>query len=96
MGLSAIYYCSSFLYSGIYKLRTRQLKLRNLALEKTVAERTQEVIEKQKHIQESINYAFFIQKSTLPQDSDMANAFASHLLSGNPKQLWEVIFLLAA
>jgi serine phosphatase RsbU (regulator of sigma subunit) len=80
-------YIIALLFSirGIYKLRTRQLKLRNLALEKTVAERTQEVIEKQKHIQESINYAFFIQKSTLPQDSDMADAFASHFVLWQPK-----------
>ena len=80
-------YIIAILFSirGIYKLRTRQLKLRNLALEKTVAERTQEVIEKQKHIQESINYAYFIQKSTLPQDSDMADAFASHFVLWQPK-----------
>jgi len=74
-----------FAIRGIYKLRTRQLNLRNLALEKTVVERTQELMEKQKHIQESINYAYLIQKSTLPQDADMAEAFASHFVIWKPK-----------
>jgi len=72
---------------GIYKLRTRQLKLRNLDLEKTVAERTQELKERQQRLQESIEYASLIQKSILPQKTDLQQHFPNQFVLWRPRDI---------
>lgn len=79
MGSAAIY--------GIFKLRTRQLQRRNLALEKTVELRTSELKERQQRIQESIEYASLIQKSILPQREELIQRFRQHFVIWKPRDI---------
>jgi len=73
-----------FLGRYLYRLRIRQLETRNQALENTIAERTQELRDRQQHIQESIDYASLIQKSILPQEAELAEAFKGHFVIWKP------------
>lgn len=72
---------------GIFKLRTRQLKRQNLALEKTVEQRTAELKERQQRIQESIEYASLIQKSILPQREELIQRFRQHFVIWKPRDI---------
>lgn len=69
----------------LYRLRIKQLQRRNEALEQTVMLRTHELQKRQRHIQESIEYASLIQKSILPQDADLADAFREHFVLWKPR-----------
>lgn len=69
----------------LYRLRIKQLQRRNEALEQTVMLRTHELQERQRHIQESIEYALLIQKSILPQEADLAGAFKEHFVLWKPR-----------
>lgn len=74
-----------FLGRYLYRLRIKQLQKRNASLEQTVALRTHELQERQRHIQESIDYASLIQKSILPQEADLAEAFKEHFVLWKPR-----------
>jgi serine phosphatase RsbU (regulator of sigma subunit) len=68
-----------------YRVRTKQLKQRNLQLEETVEERTAEIHKRQQRLQESIDYASLIQRSILPQSNDMTQAFGEHFVLWKPR-----------
>ncbi|MDD2229585.1 MAG: SpoIIE family protein phosphatase [Candidatus Cloacimonetes bacterium] len=77
----------AYLVRYLYRLRIRQLNRRTEVLEQTAALRTSELQEKQRHIQESIEYASLIQKSILPQVSDLALAFKEHFIIWKPRDI---------
>lgn len=81
-----------FLLRAFFVYRTRRLKRENLFLEKQVAQRTKELEdstlelkERQQKIQEAIEYASLIQRSILPQESDLKAAFADYFILWKPK-----------
>ena len=71
----------------LYRLRIKQLQQRNLAMEKVVSDRTQELRDRQQRLDESIDYASLIQKSILPQPADMAAAFKEHFVIWKPRDV---------
>ena len=96
--------CISILFLIIYfvfKLRTRQLKSRQIELEKTVKTRTKElaekhieseknrllVEEKNKEIIDSINYAKRLQDSILPQNELIKELFPESFILYRPKDI---------
>ncbi len=78
----------------IFKLRNKQLLERQVILEKTVTERTQEINnqktlieEKQKEIVDSINYAKRIQYALLSHDDFLRKYIPHHFIFFNPKDI---------
>ena len=79
---------------GFNNIRTRQLKLRQQELEKTVEERTAEVVEqkelieeKQKEIVDSINYAKRIQSAMLASEQLFTKHLKNYFLLFEPKDI---------
>jgi ligand-binding sensor domain-containing protein/serine phosphatase RsbU (regulator of sigma subunit) len=79
---------------GFNGVRTKQLKLRQQQLEKTVAERTSEVVQqkelielKQKEILDSINYAKRIQGALLASDQLFDSHLKNYYLFFQPKDI---------
>jgi ligand-binding sensor domain-containing protein/serine phosphatase RsbU (regulator of sigma subunit) len=79
---------------GFNNVRTRQLKLRQQELEKTVEERTAEVVEqkelieeKQKEIVDSINYAKRIQNAMLASEQLFTKHLKNYFLLFEPKDI---------
>ncbi|HPM04403.1 MAG TPA: SpoIIE family protein phosphatase, partial [Candidatus Cloacimonas sp.] len=72
---------------GLYKWRTYALKARNKELETKVEQRTQSLIEQQKKIKESIDYASLIQRSVLPQETELAKAWKEHFVVWKPRDV---------
>lgn len=76
---------AAFLLRALFKARIRQLKARNLHLEEIISERTAELKESHKMIMESIEYALLIQKSILPQESQLTSTFQNHFVVWRPR-----------
>ncbi len=72
---------------ALYKWRTYALKARNRELETKVEERTLTLIEQQRKIKESIDYASLIQRSVLPQESELAKAWKEHFVVWKPRDI---------
>jgi len=79
---------------GFNNIRTRQLKVRQQELEKTVEERTAEVVEqkelieeKQKEILDSINYAKRIQSAMLASDHLFSQNLKNYFVFFEPKDI---------
>lgn len=72
---------------GIVRLLISRLKRRNLMLEKAVEERTIELVEKQRRMTESIEYASLIQRSILPQQVQMQELFSQHFVLWRPRDV---------
>ncbi|HUX97631.1 MAG TPA: SpoIIE family protein phosphatase [Bacteroidales bacterium] len=84
---------SVFIYVAI-KINTRRLIAINKKLEKTIAERTHEIQEKnivlevqKKEIVDSINYAQRIQNAVLPNESLMQEYLGDHFIIYRPKDI---------
>ncbi len=85
----------------LYKLKVRQIKLKNKELEEQVAIRTHEITLKNKelnyqkekieeshqNITDSINYASRIQQALLPSDKLLSDNLASHFILFKPKDI---------
>jgi len=79
---------------GLFKWRTRALKNRQKILEKTVEERTHEVIEQKEVVEEqhqeimdSITYAKRIQHAILPSEDLLDAALPNHFIYYEPKDI---------
>ena len=79
---------------GFNKVRTRQLKLKQIELENIVAQRTTEIVEqknlieeKQKEIVDSINYAKRIQSAMLASDQLFSKNLKNYFVLFEPKDI---------
>ncbi|MDD3097134.1 MAG: SpoIIE family protein phosphatase [Candidatus Cloacimonetes bacterium] len=70
---------------ALFRYRTRTLASQKLALEKTVAERTSELREKQESMMQSIEYASLIQSSILPLESELRQLIPRHFIIFRPR-----------
>ncbi len=78
----------------IFKQRVKQYKKRQEVLENKVnerthelSERTLELTEEQRKMRESIEYASLIQRSILPQDSELKLLFQDHFVIWKPRDI---------
>lgn len=76
-----------FLLRLILRWRLKRLKRRNQLLEEAINERTIELHEKQQRVTESIQYASLIQRSILPQDSELREVFSQHFVIWKPRDI---------